>query len=58
MPCTTELCLETGNCTQRLPQVKLDPTTRAGASCVGVVRRDLLIDEILLFVNQLSPPSE
>lgn len=51
------VCLRSGNCTQSLPTVKLDPTTRAGASCTGLMRRDLVFNEIPIFINQLTYPS-
>ena len=57
-PCPTNPCLQSNNCPQPVPTVRLDPTTRMGASCQGHEKKDLLQDGIPLFVNQLFYPSE
>ena len=50
----TEKC----NCTQKLPQVRLDPSTRAGASCAQCGNQFLPDDEVALFINEPFRPSE
>lgn len=55
--CPDETLLEKSNCTQKLPQVKLDPTTRAGASCARC-GKTLPQEEVPLFINEYFSPSE
>lgn len=49
---------ESDNCTQPLATVKLDPTTRAGASCLRQVPRDVPDPSLPLFITNPFSPSE
>ncbi len=52
-------CEEKCNCTQPLPKVKLDPTTRAGASCAQCGKEPLYPNEAApLFIDEPFVPSE
>lgn len=46
------------NCTQKVPNVKLDPTTRAGAACARFTGSKLGEDEIPIFIHNGFVPSE